>query len=279
MNSTIGGPHNNPVEVFFGQHGEDYLLWKFFRGKPQGFFVEVGALDGVRFSNTFTFERQGWKGICLEPHPDYYHKLTQNRPGSICVQAAAGREETQLPFFAEPRGEFSTLVRENTINENLSKKMSGFLEILVKVLPLDKVLSECSAPGMIDFVSIDVEGAEPDVLAGFSLKRFSPTCLIIEANGEVMNKTIDAIMRANGYHKAGRLSKTNNFYCKSLINSISLALIPIHCDVHISQPNERPLEQSDGLSQILRIDQPCMLVQFGKRAINRLVKKIKSFLD
>lgn len=265
--------------MFYSQHGEDYLIWRLFKQKPLGFFVEVGALDGVRFSNTLFFEKQGWKGICLEPHPDFFQKLIQNRPGSHCLQVAAGREEGELPFFAEPRGEFSTLVRENTQNINLSNKMAGFREIVVKVLPLDKILSDYSTPSPIDFISIDVEGAEPDVLAGFSLGEYSPTCLVIEANGEKMNKAVDAIMKVNGYHKAGRLSKTNNFYCKSWIDSLRLALIPIHCNVQNNQSNENILLNSELETNIRRIDEPCLLMQSIKRIYDRLFKKMKSLIN
>ncbi len=96
------------MHKYFSQFGEDYLLWKIFNQKPSGFFVEVGGLDGIRFSNTYSFELEGWNGVCIEPHPDYFPLLKINRPQSHCIEAAVGKCNGFIELFAEPRGEFST---------------------------------------------------------------------------------------------------------------------------------------------------------------------------
>lgn len=266
-------------EIFFSQHGEDYLLWRLFRRKKQGYFVEVGALDGIRFSNSYLFEQHGWSGICVEPHPGFYGKLKENRQGSFCIQAAAGSKEGQLPFFAEPKGEFSTLLRENTQKESLRNKMAGYKEILVDVFPLDAILNNQSAPTSIDFISIDVEGAEPEVLAGLSLETYSPRCLVIEANGEKMNKIIDSFMSTNGYHKAGRLSKTNNFYCRKIIDAIRLAIIPIRCVVRNSEHDSQPTQPLDDPSRNKEIRMPCLFVMSLQQFVYRVIRRINSIFS
>src|SRR4030042_7031638 len=78
---------------FYGQYGEDIKVWPLFRNQQSGYFVEVGAMEGIRFSNTYFYELRGWKGICVEPHPDYAKLLKKNRPGSAVIQAAAGTED------------------------------------------------------------------------------------------------------------------------------------------------------------------------------------------
>ena len=80
----------------FSQHGEDSIAWSLFRDRQgPGYFVEVGALDGVRFSNTFSFERAGWRGVCVEAHRDYIERLRQNRPRNKCYHQ--GRPNVLLP--------------------------------------------------------------------------------------------------------------------------------------------------------------------------------------
>ena len=74
---------------YYGQNGEDYILWNFFKYKKKGFYIDVGAFDGLHYSNTKSFEEQGWNGICVEAHPLYYEKLTKTRENSINLHSAA----------------------------------------------------------------------------------------------------------------------------------------------------------------------------------------------
>lgn len=57
---------------YYSQNGEDFLMWKLFDYIDTGFYIEVGAFDGIHFSNTYSFEKLGWKGICIEPHPKFF---------------------------------------------------------------------------------------------------------------------------------------------------------------------------------------------------------------
>src|SRR5207248_10404646 len=72
------------------QNGEDLLLWNFFGRKKRGFYVDVGAYDGVGFSNTYFFEAIGWSGVLVEAVPDLYRAAASARPHSRVVHAAAG---------------------------------------------------------------------------------------------------------------------------------------------------------------------------------------------
>ena len=77
---------------YFSLLGEDYLLWHFCNFKEAGFFLDVGAYDGVTISNTKSFEDQGWTGICAEPHPDYFVVCQQVRRRAVraaCVSGSA----------------------------------------------------------------------------------------------------------------------------------------------------------------------------------------------
>ena len=70
------------------QHGEELVIWEFFAGQRCGFFVEIGAYDGVTFSNTYLLEAAGWNGILVEANPRRFQECRKERPYSSCVQAA-----------------------------------------------------------------------------------------------------------------------------------------------------------------------------------------------
>ena len=256
--------------MYYSQNGEDFLLWSLFKRKTTpGVFVEVGALDGIRFSNTYSFECEGWMGVCIEPHPDYFPLLRANRLGSYCIQAAASNHTGKVEFFAEPRGEFSTLIEANTQNEMLSKKMEGYKKIIVSTVTLDSILENASINPPIDFVSIDVEGAELNVLNGFNLALYRPSVLVIEANDEVYNNKLDAYMQQHRYFKAGRLGRSNNFYCRSWLDAVRLAFKPINCTVHI---HPLPMEKRD--ENLRRVRQSSLAVQSWKKFAKRVVRRI-----
>ena len=94
------------------QLGQDILVDEYFGGKRGGVFVDIGAYDGVTFSNTLMLERErGWTGVCIEPLPDVFAELRQNR-GCVCVQACIGdrvlytqaaRSRDRTPLHTGPR--------------------------------------------------------------------------------------------------------------------------------------------------------------------------------
>jgi hypothetical protein len=95
---------------FYGQHGEDFLLDRIFESKADGFFVEVGCIDGRRFSNTLIFEERGWRGLCIEAHEQYVDLIRKNRPHSIVCHCAAGEaDDDYATFYPNARASLSTL--------------------------------------------------------------------------------------------------------------------------------------------------------------------------
>jgi len=56
---------------FYSQNGEDFLLWSLFKGRKSGFYIDIGAFDGIHLSNSYYFEKNGWDGVCVEAHPEY----------------------------------------------------------------------------------------------------------------------------------------------------------------------------------------------------------------
>lgn len=198
---------------YYSQHGEDALLSEIFKNKKNGFFVEVGCIDGKRFSNTLTFEERGWEGICVEAHAGYIELIKQNRPHSIVCHCAAGeKDEEDVTFFANSRGSLSTLdkSRESYFKENFGVYFTGFEEQHVKKRRLDSLFHEHGV-GEIDFISLDVEGGEIEVLTGIDLKKYQPGVFVIESDSPEHEALIDELLIPNGYTKSVRIAQ-NIFY-------------------------------------------------------------------
>ncbi|MFM6153396.1 MAG: FkbM family methyltransferase, partial [Sphaerospermopsis kisseleviana] len=77
----------------YSQHGEELYIWQLLDFKLDGFFIEIGAYDGIRLSNSYFFEKIGWKGILIEAHPELAKQCKVNRPNSITLHTALGETD------------------------------------------------------------------------------------------------------------------------------------------------------------------------------------------
>ena len=198
---------------YYSQNGEDFLLHKIFQNKPTGFFVEVGCIDGRRFSNSVSFEEIGWKGMCIEAHAGYIELLKKNRPNSvICHCAAAEEDEHDVLFYANARGSLSTLdkSREAEFRDNFGDYFTGFEEQNVRKRRLDSLFAEFGV-NKIDFISIDIEGYEVEALKGIDFGKYKPLVIVVESDNLDHKRRIDEILLPVGYYEIAHL-KSNIFY-------------------------------------------------------------------
>lgn len=199
--------------TYYSQHGEDFILDQMFDGKARGFFVEVGCIDGRRFSNSLAFEERGWQGLCVEAHKDYIELLKQNRPNSIvCHCAVSERERESATFYANARASLSTLdkSREKYFRKNFGKYFSGFREQTVSIRTLESIFREYNVKE-VDFVSIDIEGHEVEALKGMNFEQVRPQVFVIESESAAHENELDEILFSHGYHKSISLGQ-NIFY-------------------------------------------------------------------
>jgi FkbM family methyltransferase len=181
------------VAVFRGDR-EQELTGKFL---PQhGFFVEVGAYEPVDSSQTFHLEQRGWDGLLIEPVPAQAAKLKSDRRAKVICAACGSPKQhgTTLPLYCN--GQLTSLIHK------------GGPPISVPVITLDSALDEAKATG-VDFLSIDVEGAEVDVLQGFSFSKYRPRLILLEDPGE--NFARHKFMRAQKYKRV-RSTARNSWY-------------------------------------------------------------------
>ena len=205
------------ITQYYSQNGEDFLLDQMFDRKNHGFFVEVGCIDGRRFSNTLTFEERGWRGMCIEPHGDYIDLLKTNRPRSIICHCAAGATDLKnVTFYANARGSLSTLdkTKESEFRSKYHQYFSGFEEQTIEQRSLDSLIHEHKIE-YIDILSIDVEGSEYQVIQGLDFQVLKPSVIVVEVANETEEKKLDRILLKHEYSKSIKLAN-NLFYVAEL---------------------------------------------------------------
>lgn len=175
---------------FRSQFGEDSYLFDLFDEQLDGFFIEVGAYDGVTSTATYAFEALGWKGLLIEALPDRHAECAARRPGSCVIHAALSRRGscgTATFTIVDPgegkgrrRDMYSFLATDRSHLEEVAEPASPTSTVTVPLTTMNDVLAGHSGP--IDFAVIDVEGGELDLLDGFDLARWKPRVLVVEDN-------------------------------------------------------------------------------------------------
>ena len=174
-------------------------LWVLFELEEQrgGYFVEFGASDGQALSNTWLLEQQhGWTGILAEPNP-VNHPSLHTRHATLdtrCVYAASG---ATMEFHATDNPVLSTLAQFSDADFHASTRRAR-QSIMVETVSLDDLLDQHDAPPVIDYLSVDTEGSEYDILAAYSFRRHV-RCLSVEHNFTPARQTIDRLLRGKGY--------------------------------------------------------------------------------
>ena len=183
---------------------ENFLVWDFFDRKTDGFFVEIGANDPFIFSQTWLLEKYGWKGVLVEPLAQCCELLRTHRINSRVFQVACSSPENRGQAVLNVAGTCSSLV-EHVFNPNVSYEAAES----VTVRTLDDVLEQVECPNQIDFLSVDTEGTELDVLKGFDIRKYKPSLVLVEYH--VYSLKLHKYLRNKSY-KLIRRTSDNNWY-------------------------------------------------------------------
>jgi len=156
----------------YSQKGQDLWLVDFLQGQTGGYFVDLGASNGVISNNTFLLERRyGWRGLCIEPDPFFFRQLVRHRRCS-CVNLCVDGQARPVDFVF--KGATGGIVALDTDNRTAIEKKMLHAQTLAAILERE------NAPRVIDYLSLDTEGAETRILLNFDFNRFRFRVMTIE---------------------------------------------------------------------------------------------------
>lgn len=178
----VGEPNIKTLFSCFSQAGEDRILWFLFQSLKIDCptYIDVGAYRFDFCNNTYLFYVNGSRGVCIEPDPRLYSVLQANRQGDVCLNAAisyGSEEEVELFLFTDPS--LNTLVEEEAKRRDEIGEYKKIDSIRVPALRLESVIEKYFSK-LPDFISIDVEGADYDILANFDFSRYPVPVWVIE---------------------------------------------------------------------------------------------------
>lgn len=180
---------------------QDLFVLSETNGKEDGFFVEFGATNGVDLSNTYLLEkRYGWTGILAEPARYWGEQLRKNRNVTIdfrCVWSESGKK---LEFNETESRELSTIDVFSSRDAHAGRRESG-LRYYIETVSLLDLLKQNNAPQVIDYLSIDTEGSELDILSAFDFSKYDIKIITCEHNYTSDREKIHLLLTANGYQR------------------------------------------------------------------------------
>jgi len=172
------------------QAGQDVWVYgEVFNEMKNGYFIDIGAHDGIYLNNTYLLERRyGWRGLCVEANPASFKLLKKNRR-AVCVNACLDGK-AGFADFAQ-RGLMGGIIGPDTFN----KDGDSCGVVRVKTQTLNHLFMEMNVPHDIDYLSMDIEGAEESVLKEFNFKDYTFKCITVERPTNMLKQ----IFTANGY--------------------------------------------------------------------------------
>ena len=182
----------------YSQHGEDAYVADFFAKRTHGFYLDIGASHPFRISNTYLLYRSGWRGVTVEPIPRLGKLHRRWRPRDTLLPVAVGRATGTLEFFEMTPSVLSTLDREVATRYVADRRAVLFQKYSIDVAPINHVFEQASAIAPIDFVSMDIEGMDTEVLSEVDFSRFRPALFCIEFDSANARQDIEGLFsRAN----------------------------------------------------------------------------------
>jgi FkbM family methyltransferase len=184
--------------------------------KRSGYYVEFGATDGVHLNNTYLLEKRfSWFGILAEPAKHWHKSLASNRPKSLVENLCVWRSSDETLEFNEANN------RElSTIQQFASDHVHGESRITSNCYPVNTIslidlLQKYNSPSHIDYLSIDTEGSEHEILQAFDFSRYSFGVITVEHNYTDDRERIHTLLTKNGYARIHeRASGFDDWYVK-----------------------------------------------------------------
>jgi FkbM family methyltransferase len=215
LNRLLMRDPNMQSNLCYGQDGEDLILNRLLAGQAQGFYVDVGAHHPVRFSNTYLFYQRGWCGINIDAEPGSMRPFRKYRGRDINVECGVAARPGKLPYYRFNEPALNTFDEtEANLKNRLPYRLVERLNVAVR--RLDDLLVEYLPEGQaIDFLSIDVEGKDREVLESNDWDRFRPRFILAETlRTDMLNLAscpVVQLLTGKGYSPVAKAYNTTFF--------------------------------------------------------------------
>jgi FkbM family methyltransferase len=204
----------NLLQISKSQLRQDLFVLSELEFKKDGFFVEFGATNGVDLSNTYVLEKNfEWKGILAEPAKVWNKNLIINRPGSFIENRCVWKDSNSILLFNETQEpELSTIdIYSQNDMHGKERKFGDLYE--VRTISLTDLLKKFNAPKYIDYISIDTEGSEFEILNAFDFNEYSFRVITCEHNFTPTREKVYDLLIKNGYErKFEKISGFDDWY-------------------------------------------------------------------
>lgn len=203
--------HNPNTVLSQSQYGQDIYVESILGGLRNGTFLEMGAGDGISASNSYYLEKAlGWRGVLIEANPKYHPLLSQNRPDCHCIQACVSNGREVVDFIDQ--GGLSGIKRG--ISTRHESALASAPVLRVETEPLQSILDRVEVRH-IDYLSLDVEGNELQVLESLDFSKTHVTVFGIEINPSDHGRAyepISRLLKGNGYRFVEKIEIDHFFY-------------------------------------------------------------------
>jgi FkbM family methyltransferase len=203
------------------QLGQDLFAAAFTHTNSPKYFVEFGATDGMRLSNTWLLEKKlGWNGILAEPAKIWHNQIKANRNCIIDTRCVARKSGSKLQFLEVNNSnggspELSGIKEFANSGDWASKiRQRNSKEYEVETISLNDLLDTHNAPDVIQFLSLDTEGSELEILEGYNFKKRTIRSICVEHNYvDITRRAINELLLKEGYTQVlEQVSKWDDWY-------------------------------------------------------------------
>jgi FkbM family methyltransferase len=200
------------VDELRSQFGQDAFVLATLLFKRGGYFVDFGATDGVSGNNSHILEkRYGWKGILAEPARCWHEALQRNRSADMELSCVAASSGESIPFYE--KGVLSGMRSHLPLGSRLKRLTKSRRFYDVPTISLLDLLKKHRAPKVIDYLSMDTEGSELEILSAFDFSAYRFRVITCEHNYKPNRERIFALLSSHGYDRVFQsISEADDWY-------------------------------------------------------------------
>lgn len=186
------------ASYFYAQEGEDIILKHIFAEVKKGFYVDVGAHKPIQYSTTYMLYQKGWQGINIDPMPGVKQQFNKMRHRDINLEMGISNEPGEKEFYIFNEDAINTFDKEIALGRN---QELGYTLVRVERIKTDtllNILNQYADNKEIDYLNIDVEGHELDVLQQNDWGKYRPKVISVEIIKNNLNKSAQSLFKQGG---------------------------------------------------------------------------------